>query len=364
MRPICPKRIVVKIGTNTLCGQNGKIDQCYLDSVADQIASLREKGTQCLIVSSGAVGSGSTELGNEGKMKSPCSRQVCASVGQGIIISAWREAFKRHGLIAGQVLLTYVAFSDEVSYINLKNTINEMFSSGIVPIVNENDVIVAEQDKEIFGNNDRLSALVASKVDADMLVLLTDVDGLFDRDPRKDADAKLITTVEKITRDIERMAGSSRNERAIGGMKAKIDAAKISVRSGCDMIVANGRTENIILRLAQGEELGTMFKAVSRYNKKERWIMFAYPLGKLVVDKESEKALRSGHPMVNLGILAVEGTFMKGDIVRINSFAKAIVNLASSELISPLKKVSDDMKDLELEMPKVVVRRGDAILYD
>jgi glutamate 5-kinase len=199
-------------------------------------------------------------------------------------------------------------------------------------VVNENDVISTDEINEVFGDNDKLSALVASKMDADLLILLTDVDGLYDRNPETDRDAKLIPTVDEVTKDIERIAGSNRNGRSTGGMRTKINAAKIAMQSGCNMVIANGREKDVIQRVAGGEELGTLFTARSHYTNRERWILFACPRGKIVVDEGAEKALRDGRSLLPCGIVAVEGRFKKGDVVRINAFGKGLVNHSVAEV--------------------------------
>lgn len=332
MRKLDAKRVVVKIGTNTICRGDGTVDQAYLEDVARQVKELQLRGVQSIVVTSGAIGSGSSELGLDGKNKDVAMKQACAAVGQAILMMAWRDAFRRYGLKVGQVLLTYGAFSDRARYLDLRKAIDEMFRLGVVPVVNENDVIATDEIEEIFGDNDKLSALVASKMDADLLILLTDVDGLYDRNPEADRDAKLIPVVDEITKDIERIAGARKNERSTGGMRTKISAAKVAMDSGCGMVIANGHLPDAIVRVATGEELGTLFSPHARYTNRERWIIFACPRGKLVIDEGAERAVREGNSLLPCGIMAVEGRFKKGDVVRINAFAKGVVNLSSTEI--------------------------------
>ncbi len=182
----------------------------------------------------------------------------------------------------------------------------------MIPIVNENDVIATDEIEEVFGDNDKLSAMVASKMDADLLMLLTDVDGLYDRNPEMDKDARLIPTVDEITKDIERIAGGNKNARSVGGMSTKIVAAKIAMQSGCNTVIANGQLEDVIVKVVRGEEMGTLFTSQSKYTNRQRWILFASPRGKIVVDEGAEKALRSGKSLLPCGIIAVEGRFKKG----------------------------------------------------
>jgi len=357
MRHLKVGRLVVKIGTNTICDTDGNVDRRYVDEVARQVIELESKGVQTIVVTSGAIGSGSSELGLNGKNKDIAMKQACAAVGQATLMMAYRDAFMKHGKCVGQLLLTYGAFSDRRRYIDLKRAMDEMFRLGAVPIVNENDVISTDEIEEVFGDNDKLSALVASKMDADLLILLTDVDGLYDRNPETDSDARLITTVDEITRDIERIAGSSRNERSVGGMRTKISAAKIAMQSGCNMVIANGRLDDVVLRVAGGEEVGTLFTAQARYTNKERWILFASPRGKITIDAGAEKALREGGSLLPCGIVAVEGKFRKGDVVRIGRYAKGVANVSSTGVLSLMKESHRDRshKHAKVSGDKVVI---------
>ena len=366
MRELNPKRTVVKIGTNTICTSAGTVDQDYLDDVARQVMDLAAKGVQTIIVTSGAIGSGSSELGLNGKQKDVAMKQACAAVGQATLMMAWRDAFKRHDRTVGQVLLTYGAFSDRIRYLNLRKAIDEMFRLGVVPVVNENDVISTDEIEEVFGDNDKLSALVASKMDADLLILLTDVQGLYDRNPEADPDARLLSTVDEITKDIERMAGTGRSDRSVGGMKSKINAAKMAMASGCSMIIAHGRTKNVIVRVVEGEEIGTLFTARARYSNKQRWILFAAPRGKLLVDEGAERALREGKSLLPCGIVSFQGRFKKGEVVRINAFAKGMVNFSSSEMPKLIEHCRAEKANGidKVSNSKVIVTKGNLVLLE
>ena len=366
MRDLKPKRIVVKIGTNTICKKDGTLDHKYLDGIARQIVELDKKGIQSIVVTSGAIGSGSSELGLDGKNKDLAMKQACAAVGQAALMMAWRNAFRKYGKCVGQVLLTYGAFSQRARYLNLKKAMDELFRLDAVPIVNENDVIATDEIAEGFGDNDKLSALVASKMDADLLILLTDVDGLFDRNPEADKDAKLISLVDEITKDIERIAGSKRDERSVGGMRAKIGAAKVAMASGCNMVIANGKLDNVIARIVRGEEIGTLFTAKAHYTNKERWILFAGPRGKILVDEGAEKALRAGKSLLPCGVVGVEGKFKKGEVVRLGNHAKGITNFSSSELPALMQrcKLEKAGGNGKVTNDKVVVSNENVIILD
>lgn len=338
MRDIKVKRVVIKVGTNTLCRKDGTLDFSYIEDLARQVVELDKRKIQSIIVTSGAIGSGSSELGLKGRQTDIAEKQACAAVGQTTVMLAYRDAFKKYGKSVGQILLTYGAFSDRERYLSLRKTIDELFQMGVVPIINENDVISTDEIEESFGDNDKLSALVASKIDADLLIMLTDVDGLYDRNPSADKGAKLIRTVDEITKDIERIAGARRSVRSVGGMKTKITAAKMAMQSGCYMVIANGRLDNVVTRIAKGEEIGTLFTPKRRYSNRERWILFASPRGKIFVDSGAERALREGKSLLPLGIDDVEGDFREGDVVRIGDFAKGISNFSCDE-ISDLRSV-------------------------
>ena len=333
MRDISVTRVVIKIGTNTICGEDGQVDSEYLAGVARQVVELEKLGIQSIIVTSGAIGSGSSELGLDGPQKDIAHKQACAAVGQATLMLTYRKVFAGYGKSVGQLLLTYNAFSDRKVYLNLRKTVDALFGLAVVPVINENDVISTDEIGDTFGDNDKLSALVSSKVDADLLLLLTDVDGLYDRNPDIDPDAHFIHTVDEITKDIEMMAGDGRNGRSKGGMKSKINAARIAMGAGCNTIIANGRTEDVILRVVKGEDIGTLFSARSTYSNRERWILYASPRGKISVDAGAEEALRGEGSLLPCGVTAVEGRFKEGDVVRLGTFAKGVVNFPSGEIM-------------------------------
>ncbi len=333
MRDISVTRAVIKIGTNTICDETGQVDSEYLDGIARQVLELERLGIQSIIVTSGAIGSGSSELKLDDVQKDIPHKQACAAVGQAALMLTYREVFARHDKSVGQLLLTYDAFSDRKVYLNLRKTVDALFELGVIPIVNENDVISTDEIGATFGDNDKLSALVASKVDADLLILLTDVDGLYDRNPETDQDARFIDTVDEITKDIEMMAGGGTSGRSKGGMKTKINAARIAMGAGCNTVIANGRAENVIVRIVRGETVGTFFSAKALYTNRERWILYASPRGKITVDAGAEEALRDGGSLLPCGITSVEGRFKAGDVVRISTFAKGVVNFPSGEIM-------------------------------
>ncbi|QLH75269.1 MAG: glutamate 5-kinase [Methanomassiliicoccales archaeon] len=364
MRDLKAKRVVVKVGTNTLCKGDGTVDVEYIEGLADQVIEMEKLGIQTIIVTSGAIGSGSAELGLDGINKDVAMKQACAAVGQGILMMAYRDIFKMYGKSVGQVLLTYGAFSDRVRYLNLKKAIEQMFDLGVVPIVNENDVIATDEIEDIFGDNDKLSALVASKIDADLLIILTDVDGLYDRNPLTDENAKLLHVVDEITPEIERMAGGRKNERSTGGMRTKINAAKIAMASGCNMVIANGAIDNVIIRIVKGEEIGTLFTAKKVYTNKQRWILFASPKGRIDLDEGAQKAVREGRSLLACGVTSIDGKFKAGEVVRIGSFAKGISKYSAEEMAELVERCRSERGALSKSNGNVVVENVDIMFTD
>lgn len=324
------KRIVIKIGTNLLteklCGLRADI----ISQIAKQIAELKKQGKEILIITSGAIGAGCTELGIK-KSREIVIRQALAAVGQSTVMRVYYDAFSKYNIKVAQILLTYEDFSNRKRYLNLRNALNKLIELKVIPIINENDPISVDEIGTTFGDNDKLSALVASKVNADLLIILSDIDGLYDKNPKTNKDAKLIRKVTNITKDIERAAGRSGSTFSIGGMVTKIKAAKMVMESGCDMIICNGKKQGIITKALEGKE-GTIFVAKEKLSNKERWIKFSKAKGKVIVDKGAEVALFNNKSLLSVGIKRIEGDFNKNDIIEISDIAKGITDYSSDEL--------------------------------
>ncbi|MBN2511081.1 MAG: glutamate 5-kinase, partial [Spirochaetales bacterium] len=234
------KRIVVKVGTNILSDAES-IDRAFIESIAGQIQDLRAQSLQVILVSSGAIGMGAKELGIPSSVKEIPMRQACAAIGQPLLMHAYREAFKKRGIIISQVLLTSEILSNRHTFLNLRNSMDTLLKLHVVPIINENDCISTSEIGNAFGDNDRLSAYIASKMDAGMLILLTDIDALYTKNPKEHNDGQPIMSLTEITREIEEAAGSKGSVFSTGGMKTKIAAAKIAGRAGCHVVIADGR---------------------------------------------------------------------------------------------------------------------------
>jgi glutamate 5-kinase len=355
------KRIVVKIGTNTLT-KNGGIDAAYVRRIAGQISSVLKTGRQVVIITSGAIGMGVGQLsghqgirpsgirerqsGLAGRIKDIKMRQACAAIGQPLLMAEYRKSFLRYGVTVAQVLLTADVLNNRKTYLNLRNSIETLLQLEVVPVLNENDSISTEEINSAFGDNDRLSALVASKIDADLLIILTDIDALYDKDPRKFADARPIPAVFEITEEIVRTAGEKGSKFSTGGMKTKIEAAKIASNAGCRMVLANGRLKNVIGRIIGGEEIGTVFMPKRKLSNRSRWLLNSTPAGVIHIDDGAMQAVRNHKSLLPSGIKSVEGVFEAGCVVMLNDKAKAVTNFSSTELETLAGRHSTEIKKL------------------
>lgn len=325
------KRIVVKIGTSILT-KDGGLDCAYVRQIAAQVNSLLKAGRQVVIITSGAIGMGAGQLNLAGKVTNIKMRQACAAIGQPLLMQEYRKSFLRYGVTVAQVLLTAEVLNNRKTYLNLRSSIETLLRLGTVPILNENDSVSTEEIGTAFGDNDRLSALVASKIDADLLIILSDIDALYDKDPREFSDAKPIPTVFEITQDIIKGAGGAGSEHATGGMKTKIEAAKIAANAGCRMVLADGRAKNVISWIIAGEEVGTIFMPRRKLSNRARWILNSAPAGVINIDEGAMRAVRNRKSLLPSGVISVEGTFEAGSVVMLNNDAKAVTSLSSAQL--------------------------------
>jgi len=341
------KKIVIKIGTNTLTRQgSNEIDTDYIRQMAGQIAELRKKDRQVVIITSGAIGMGAGQLGIVEKIKDMKMRQACAAIGQPILMAEYRKAFEQFGITVAQVLLIADVLNHRKTYLNLRNSIETLLGLGVVPILNENDSVSTEEIGTSFGDNDRLSALVASKIDAGLLIILSDIDALYDKDPQKFADARPIPAVYEITEQIVKSAGGAGSRFATGGMKTKIEAAKIASSAGCRIVLADGRLENVVTRIIAGEPIGTVFMPKRKLSNRSRWILNSAAVGTINIDDGAMKAVRNRKSLLPSGIVSVEGPFEAGDVVMLNDNAKAVTNFSSSQLKTLAGKHSREIKTL------------------
>jgi glutamate 5-kinase len=339
------KRIVVKIGTNILTKDKG-IDADYVAQVAEQVDALLKMGKQVLVVTSGAIGMGAGQLALDERPTDIRMRQACAAIGQPLLMAEYRKAFDRFGVNIAQVLLTADVLNNRKTYLNLRNSIETLLKLGIVPVLNENDSVSTEEIGSAFGDNDKLSALVASKIDADLLIMLSDIDALYDKDPRKYKDARPVSAVYEITEELAKSAGAKGSMYAVGGMKTKIEAAKIASNAGCRIVLSDGRVKNVIGKIISGEQIGTVFMPKRKLSNRSRWILNSTAAGVINIDEGAMKAIKDRKSLLPSGITSVKGTFEAGAVVMLNNKAKAVTNFSSAELKQLAGKHSSEIRKI------------------
>ena len=337
------RRIVAKFGTNLLTAGTDHLDLEVMSTLVGQVVRLHQQGLEVIIVSSGAVAAGRQQLRLAKERKDIPSRQVMAAVGQNALMHSYEQLFDWHGITVAQALLTKANLSDRLGYLNARNTLLALLELGVVPIINENDVVsVDELEGAAFGDNDNLSGMVSNLVDADLLVVLCDVIGLCTADPANDRSAQLITRVDCIDERIEHLAGDTRG-RGVGGMATKVQAARLATASGSTVIIADGKEQDLLLRLVKGEPIGTLFPpTASKMESRKRWMLTGLAIkGSLVVDDGAVVALKEQNKsLLPAGIKAVDGDFLRGDAVDIiiekgkkgEKIARGISNYSSREL--------------------------------
>ncbi len=312
------KRIVIKVGSSSIVHATGRPNLYQIESLVRQLADLYNQGREVILVTSGAVGTGAGKLGLAERPKTIPQKQAAAAVGQGILMHAYEKYFAEYGVTVGQVLLTREDFSDRHRFLNARNTLNTLFQFKVIPVINENDTVAVDEIK--LGDNDSLSALVAGLVDAEILILLSDIDGLFTADPRIDPEARLIKNVTELNSDIESLAGGVGSKLGTGGMATKLQAARIAMHSGVVTVLASAEDKDIVKRVIGGEESGTVFwPLTNKLENKKRWIAYGSALcGKIIVDEGAARALtEQGKSLLPSGITGIEGVFEMGNTVSI-----------------------------------------------
>ena len=333
------KRVVVKVGTSTITYSNGKINYEKIEKLARIMTDLQNQGKEMILVSSGAGAAGVGRLGLDAKPSTIPGKQACAAVGQGILMHIYERLFGEYGQVVAQVLLTKADMVNRHSYANARNALQEMISWGVIPIINENDVVAIDEFK--IGDNDNLSALVASLADADLDILLSDIDGLYTANPKTHPEAKLVSVVEEVTPAIEATAGGVGSKNATGGMLTKLQAAKNAMSAGIALVIANGENLEVLRRIMKGEPVGTLF--VPRENHlrfRNQWLAFGSKInGQLIVDDGLAKALRQkgSCSILPVGITRVEGNFGSGDTVSVldqegHELARGMTNYSAEDL--------------------------------
>ena len=330
------KKVLIKIGSAVLTGKNG-LDLNIIEQLVDEIAELKKKGYQVVIVTSGAIASGKHRMGIRGELKSIPQKQAAAAVGQGRLMRVYSNAFGKHGLFVAQILLTMSDLTDRKRFLNIRNTLSTIMEWGVIAIINENDTVAVDEIK--FGDNDHLAAMITNIIGAHLLINLTSTEGLYDRNPAKSENAKLISLVEEITEEIEAAATDEATSMGIGGMKSKVLAAKKVTVSGIPCIIAPGKRKGVLQDIFAGKEIGTLFLPMGKHlTSRKYWIAFTLrSRGRLFLDEGAKKALiEQGKSLLPSGIVNVEGDFCVGDPVTCvdmegTPLAKGLVNYSATE---------------------------------
>lgn len=331
--------MVVKVGTRVLTGENGQLDQQRIAQLADQLHQIIASGRKVALVSSGAVGSGMGRLGLKTRPTDLAHLQAVAAIGQSLLVEAYERSLWKHGHHAAQVLLTAEDLDHRIRYLNARNTILTLMNLGAVPIINENDTVSVEELQTTFGDNDRLAAIVTNLIQAPLLVLLSDVDGLYDGHP-SDPASRLIPTVERVDRSILSMVRDRSGELSKGGMASKLNAARMATAAGESVIITSGRRPDVLPKIIAGEPVGTLFFAQGQsLAARKRWIGFTVqPRGHLVLDAGARRAIeRDGRSLLAIGVLDAVGCFHKGDVIALRDpdgveFARGLSNYAAEEI--------------------------------
>ena len=346
------KRIVVKVGSSLVTNQGEGLDFSALNNWADQIGVLRKSGYEVVLVSSGAIAEGMQRLGWKRRPSAVHELQAAAAVGQMGLVQAYERTFREFGLHAAQVLLTHADLADRERYLNARSTLRTLLSLGVIPIINENDTVVTDEIK--VGDNDTLGALVTNLIEADALIILTDQDGLYTADPRKDASASLISQAQAGDAKLEAMAGGAGSHIGRGGMITKVLAAKRAARSGAHTVIASGHERNVLPRLLQGESIGTLLTASSlSLDARKQWLADHLQVsGKVTLDAGAVRVLRNeGKSLLSIGVTQVSGEFQRGAVVAVldtdgHDIARGLVNYSADEARRIAGKASGEIENI------------------
>ena len=345
------QKIVVKVGTSTLTKSDGQLNIEKIKKIVLELSNLSDKGYDVALVTSGAVGAGMGMLNMPERPKTLSEKQAVSAVGQVSLMHLYQTLFQEHNKVIGQLLLTKGEFSDRRRYLNVRNVCNTFFDKKIIPVINENDAIVADELK--VGDNDTMSALVSGLIDADLVIILSDIDGLYNKNPQKYEDAKLIELVGDITEDVKNMAGGEGSKFGTGGMITKIIAAEMATKIGTNLVIANGDDPKNITRVVEKENIGTLFvRKNKKISSKKYWLAYGTnKKGILTIDEGAEKALLNGKSLLPVGIKSVEGRFDEGAVIKIENLKKEIIatgitNYSSDEIEVIKGKQSEEIEGI------------------
>ena len=362
------KRVVVKVGTSTITRPTGGANLVRMEEIAREIAGLADEGREMVLVTSGAIAAGMNRMGLKTRPKDVSKRQALAAVGQGVLMHLYETMFASYGQTAGQVLLTKENSVRHNQYTNSRNALLAMIAMGVVPVVNENDAVSVDELK--IGDNDTLSATVASLVDADALIILSDVDGLYTANPQEHPDAKLISEVREVTPEIEALAGGAGTAGGTGGMVTKLAAAKIAMSAGVTMVIARGDRFGVMREVLEGKPVGTVFFARDEHLRaRKAWLAFGRHIGgNLTVDEGCVRAMRSGASLLAAGIKSVDGDFQPKSTVRVlgpdgREIARGVANYGANEIRRIAgKKTKDIIKILPEATHDEVIHRDNLVM--
>lgn len=345
------QKIVVKVGTSTLTKSDGQLNIDKIKKIVLELSNLSDKGYDVALVTSGAVGAGMGMLNMPERPKTLSEKQAVSAVGQVSLMHLYQTLFQEYNKVIGQLLLTKGEFSDRRRYLNVRNVCNTFFDKKIIPVINENDAIVADELK--VGDNDTMSALVSGLIDADLVIILSDIDGLYNKNPQKYNDAKLIELVGDITEDVKNMAGGEGSKFGTGGMITKIIAAEMATKIGTNLVIANGDDPKNITRVVEKENIGTLFvRKNKKISSKKYWLAYGTnKKGIVTIDEGAEKALLSGKSLLPVGIKSVEGRFDEGAVIKIENLKKEIIatgitNYSSDEIEVIKGKQSEEIEGI------------------
>ncbi|MBM3705311.1 MAG: glutamate 5-kinase [Actinobacteria bacterium] len=366
------KRAVVKIGTSSLTDEGGILDKAKMKKFAAEVSSAAGRGTEMIVVTSGAIAAGLQFLGIKKRPSDISTLQAAAAVGQVELMRTYGDLFGAAGFKIGQILLTREDTTRRAQYLNIRNTIENLLKLDVIPVINENDSVAVEEIR--FGDNDRLAALVSSLTEADLLIILSDIEGLYEKNPKADGKSRLISFVEKVTPSIEKLAGGAGSQYSLGGMVSKIKAAKICSFSGIPMVIASSACENVISRVIGFEQVGTFFapSTAAKVRSIKRWIAFGIKTrGSIYLDSGASHAVKAkGKSILPVGVSKVEGSFSRGDTLKVYSsdeklIAKGISNFSSAD-IEKIRGKNDRqiMEEFGREFCFEVIHRDSLVVFD
>ena len=362
-------RIIIKVGSSSLVCENGEINQNSINDIIKTIKSLMDGGKEVALVTSGAIAVGMGKLGLKKKPKKMGLKQACAALGQATLMNVYEKYAKECELLCAQILVNHDDFENRIRMVNLSNTLEELFANKILPIINENDALAVDEIK--VGDNDTLSALIAPMISGDLLILASDIDGLYNKNPKQYEDAVKIDVVTKIDKNIDEMVGEITTNVGTGGMETKIKAARIATKVGCDMAIISSDDIVNIDKLLNGKKIGTIFKSNEKImHSKDHWMVYnAYAKGTIIVDEGAKEALLKRKSLLPSGVIRTSGNFKDGSVIFISGadrvpFAKGITNYNSTDINSVAGLHSDKVKDILNSDKKEIVHANSLVLID